>query len=186
MLPSGARKCTQALPLSSCSVRRMSIRLDRSSLAAALMSSTRKPATGPVVKWRLMSLSDPKTSTLLPSGNFNTRNPGRSTSDRRPRTSRKKSTVDWKFSVRVPTGPSLMIFTPYEYPHWLSVSTDSEHSHQWLRASHLIRSEGARHAGRRHARPPHDQEAGVLGSGSALRPGMLLTSLAGPRQVQRE
>jgi hypothetical protein len=39
---------------------------------------------------RLMSLSGPKTSTLLPSGNFNTRNPGRSSSDRRPRTSRKK------------------------------------------------------------------------------------------------
>src|SRR5215218_6245019 len=160
MLPSGARKCTQALPPSSCSVsKRISISLDRSSLAADLTSSTRKPATGPVVKWRLTSLSGPKTSTLLPSGNFNTRNPGRSSSDRRPRTSRKKSTVDWKFSVRVPTQASLMIFTPYEYAHWLSVSTDSEHSHQWLRASQLIRSEGARHAGRRHARPPHDQEA---------------------------
>jgi hypothetical protein len=45
--------------------------------------------------------------------------------------------------VRVPTQASLMIFTPYEYPHWLSVSTDSEHSHQRLRASQLIRSQGA-------------------------------------------
>src|SRR5215213_10366772 len=90
-----------------------------------------------------MSLSGPKTSTLLPSGNFNTQNPGRSTSDRRPRTSRKKSTVGWKFSVRVPTQASLMIFTPYEYAHWLSMSTDSEHSHRRLTAHLLLRSEGA-------------------------------------------
>jgi hypothetical protein len=49
---------------------------------------------------------------FAPSGNFSTRNPGRSTSDRRPMRSRKKSAVCWKFSVRVPTQASLMIFTP--------------------------------------------------------------------------
>jgi hypothetical protein len=143
MLPSGARSCTQALPLSSCSVRRISIPLDRSSLAAALTSSTRKPATGPVVKCRLTSLSDPKTSTLLPSGNFNTRNPGRSSSDRRPRISRKKSTVDWKLSVRVPSQASLMIFTSVQVRalaqgvNWQQALSPVPHS------SRLIRSEGA-------------------------------------------
>ena len=74
---------------------------------------------------------------------LHTRNPGRSSSDRRSRTSRKKSTVGWKFSVRVPTQASLMIFTPYEYAHWLSMSTDREHSHRCQTAHLLLRSEGA-------------------------------------------
>src|SRR5215216_7516382 len=69
MLPSGARKWTQALPLSSIpDSKRISTPADRSSAVAVRMSSTRNPATGPVVKWRLIALSGPKTSTLLPSG----------------------------------------------------------------------------------------------------------------------
>jgi hypothetical protein len=28
-----------------------------------------------------------------------------------------------------------MIFTPYEYAHWLSLSTDNQHSHRCLMAS---------------------------------------------------
>jgi hypothetical protein len=55
----------------------------------------------------------------------------------------KKSTVGSKFSVRVPTQASLMIFTPYEYAHWLSMSTESEHSHRCLAAHLLLRSDGA-------------------------------------------
>src|SRR5215218_9829376 len=69
MLPSGARKWTQALPLSSSpDSKRISTPADRSSAVAVRMSSTRNPATGPVVKWRLIALSGPKASTLLPSG----------------------------------------------------------------------------------------------------------------------
>jgi hypothetical protein len=34
-----------------------------------------EPTTGPVVKWRLIGLSGPKTSTLLPSGSFSIQNP---------------------------------------------------------------------------------------------------------------
>lgn len=33
------------------------------------------PATGPVVRWRLIALPGPKTSTLLPSGSFSSRTP---------------------------------------------------------------------------------------------------------------
>src|SRR5215213_9253233 len=62
MLPSGARKCTQAFPLSSTpDSKRIATPADRSSVVAAWMSSTRNPATGPVVKWRLIGLSGPKT-----------------------------------------------------------------------------------------------------------------------------
>jgi hypothetical protein len=110
MLPSGARKWTQALPLSSSpDSKRISTPADRSSAVAVRMSSTRNPATGPVVKWRLIGLSGPKTSTLLPSGSFSIQNPGRSSSRRRPSTSPKKATVGSAFSVRVPTQASLLI-----------------------------------------------------------------------------
>jgi len=40
-----------------------------------------------------------KDSTLLPSGSFSIQNPGRSSSSRRPSTSRKKATVGWAFPV---------------------------------------------------------------------------------------
>src|SRR5512132_1191832 len=110
MLPSGARKWTQALPLSSSpDSKRIATPADRSSAVAAWTSSTRNPATGPVVKCRLISVSGPKTSTLLPSGSLSIQNPGCSSSSRRPRTSRKKATVGSALSVRVPTQASLMI-----------------------------------------------------------------------------
>jgi hypothetical protein len=78
-----------------------------------------EPATGPVVKWRLIELSDPKTSTVLPSGSFSIQNPGRSSLRARPRTSRKKATVGSVLSVRVPTQASLMIriHGPIPIPH---------------------------------------------------------------------
>ena len=57
------------MPLSSSpDSKRISTPADRSSAATVRMSSTRNPATGPVVKWRLIALSGPKASTLLPSG----------------------------------------------------------------------------------------------------------------------
>ena len=46
MLPSGARKCTHAFPLSSSTSWRISIPRALSSLAAALTLSTRNPTTG--------------------------------------------------------------------------------------------------------------------------------------------
>src|SRR5215211_7274580 len=110
MLPSGARKCTQAFPLSSTpDSKRIATPADRSSAVASWMSSTRNPATGPVVRWRLIGLSGPKISTLLPSGSLSIQNPGWSNSSRRPRTSRKKATVGAALLVRVPTQASLMI-----------------------------------------------------------------------------
>src|SRR4029450_5328897 len=89
---------------------------DRSSAVASWMSSTRNPATGPVVKWRLIGLSDPKTSPWLPAGTFAIQTPGCSSSSRRPRTSRKKATVGSALLVRVPTQASLMIRIVDPYP----------------------------------------------------------------------
>jgi hypothetical protein len=68
-----------------------------------------EPDDRPVVKWRLNGLSGLKTSTLLPSGSCSIQNPERSDSRRRPKTSRKKATVDSAWSVRVPTHANLMI-----------------------------------------------------------------------------
>jgi hypothetical protein len=59
-------------------------------LGGRVLSSTRNPATGPVVKWRLIGLSGPKTSTLLPSGSLSIQNPGWSSSRRRQRTSHRR------------------------------------------------------------------------------------------------
>jgi hypothetical protein len=102
-----------------------------------------EPATGPVVKWRLIGLSGPKTSTLLPSGSLSIQNPGRSSSRGRPRTSRKKATVGAVLSVRVPTQASLMIRIPRPVPQvglgkrrlasrslaaWLARRSDNRHS----------------------------------------------------------
>ena|SRR5215210_6620185 len=57
---------------------------------------------------------------------------------------------------------------PAGYPKpsdWLSMSTDSEHSHRRLTAHLLLRSRVQVALAHRRARPPHDQEAGVLGFG---------------------
>src|SRR5215207_7931999 len=117
MLPSGARKWTQALPLSSTpDSKRISAPADRNSAVASWTLSTRNPATGPVVKWRLMGLSGPKTSTLLPSESLSIQNPGWSSSSPRPRTSRKNATVGSALSVRVPTQASLLIRIPGPIP----------------------------------------------------------------------
>src|SRR4029453_4287146 len=102
--------CTQGLPLSSIpDSNTISTPADRNSAVAAWTSSTRKPTTGPVVKCRLISLSGPKTSTLLLSGSLSIQNPGRSSSSRRPRTSWKKATAGSALSGRVPPQASLMI-----------------------------------------------------------------------------
>ena len=57
----------------------------------------------------VVSLSEPNTSTLPPSGSCNIQEPSCSASSRNPITSRKNHTVGSGSSVRVPTQASLMI-----------------------------------------------------------------------------